>query len=57
VRYKNKFGKFQDLCAACDVGDGKIYAVEVDRTGWVKNLILDEVECFLHCFMIKGACR
>lgn len=46
VRYKSEFGKFQDLCAACDVGDGKIYAVEVDRTGWEKELTLDEVECF-----------
>ncbi len=53
VRYKNKFGKFQDLCAACDVGDGKIYAVEVDRTGWEKNLILDEVECFFTLFYDK----
>lgn len=47
VRYKNKFGKFQDLCAACDVGDGKIYAVETDRVDWDNKLTIDEVTCFM----------
>lgn len=47
VHYKNEFGKFQDLCAACDVGDGKIYAVEVDRVDWKPQLTLDEVAEFM----------
>lgn len=47
VQYKNEFGKFQDLCAACDVGDGKIYAVEVDRVEWKPKLTLDEVAEFM----------
>lgn len=48
VRYKSEFGKFQNLCAACDVGDGKIYAVETEVYGWAHPLSLEQVASFMN---------
>lgn len=47
VQYKCKFGKFQELCVAADVGDGKIYAVETEWVNEKRELTLDEVACFM----------
>ena len=54
VPYKSEFGKFQELCVACDVGDGKIYAVETEWLNEKKKLTLDEVVCFMDFCQLEG---